>query len=147
MRTTIVTLGLSVGMCICSCSDAFEQSTDGLSIETTSQRYRAVDTVQFIVLNSGDREGKLISCNARLTFFLQRLGDNDWHDRDSINIGPCVALYGPIAISPGQTISGSFAVASLQSIAFGEYRMRIQYMLSGEPNWRELYSNSFQITN
>ncbi len=147
MRATIFTLVLSTGLCICSCSDAFEQSANGLSIQTTSQRYRAVDTVQFIVLNSGDREGKLACWFARLSFFLQRLDDNMWRDHDSINIGPCLALYGPIAIAPGQTISGSLAVASLQSISVGDYRIRIQYMVSGEPTWKELYSNSFQITN
>ena len=67
-----------------------------MCIQTASRLYRAADTVRFLVLYSGDRQTGLSSCNAALSFWIQRLDGNVWHDHDSINIGPCLGLYGPI---------------------------------------------------
>ena len=147
MRILSIVLLSYTALFVSSCSDSANEASNGLIVQTNSLRYRITDTIRFNVVNSGPSQCQLTSCNATLTYWLQILDQDAWKDRDSINIGPCLAIYGPITLTPGQTFSEKFALATLRAGPTGECRIRTQYMVPGQRILQSLCSNSFELTN
>lgn len=147
MRLVTVALIPLAGVLILSCSDTGNQAAGFLSVRTTYGKYLGTDTLHFTVTNSGAMECRLASCNARLMYFVQVAKNGIWKERDSVNVGPCLALYGPIILTPGESVSEDRVLSDLKTSSAGQRRIRVQYSFSGSDGMQDSYSNTFSVGN
>jgi hypothetical protein len=131
---------------LASCTDLGDQPFDGLAIQTSAARYRTSDTLRVTVTNKGGSACLVASCNATLTYYIEILDQGTWKDRDSINIGPCLALYGPIVLTPGATCSATLPLARRLPNPTGKCRIRSEYQGPGQNVWQRFYSKVFELT-
>jgi len=113
MRSVSVSVLLVAGSLGLSCSDMGALTPSGLSITVPQIRYHLSDTLRFTIVNTGDQKYLLGASNGKLTYFLQSGTYGNWQDRDSINLylGPTLAIYAPIVLSPGRSRVESLALS------------------------------------
>ena len=129
------------------CSESGNQASESMTVQTTSSQYHATDTVHFTILNSRTVTVEVSACNGNLTSWIQKLESNIWVEKDSLNYGPCLALFGPVTLEPGKSWTGIIPLARLAVPQDGQRRIRLMYIYSGSNGTQNAYSNTFNVSN